>query len=216
MRYHIHINLIDAGAADVGRLVALGFQERPFENRRPFDSHFTPRQHLSCHLATQAEFKSKFASAAVLLDQGKSTVGYMEGEYVARQETYPPDPVAAEPKHKSPPPCLRLHLSPPLRWRQSEVHLTLKRTPTSERHLEYFRTAGFYRASMHKADGEHIIFTAQGPKVIVGLIYTFVHSYMCTEGRMLSGKLKEERSLKFWISRDYTWLMPQVSSVVFE
>jgi hypothetical protein len=209
MQFHIHINGITVDAEIASELVDAGFTERPFLNNRPFQSQFTPRIHLSAHSDNALSFKKLFRTAKAILEQSPSIVAYMEGEYVLRQMNLNSSESLLSTKSNCNIP-FSFRLAPAMSWRQSEVHLTLNRERTSKQIHEQLLELGLYWTDIQKDDGVSTIYTAQGSKELIGQVYNHLKEYLTASHYSVVGKIKEERSLGYWISDDYTWIPPQI------
>jgi hypothetical protein len=132
----------------------------------------------------------------------------MEGEYVLRQAILNSFDVLANPKSTFRNP-FHFRLAPAMRWRQSEVHLTLNQERTSQEVHKQLVEMGMYWTDIQKDDGISTIYTAQGNKELIGQVYDQLKDNLSSSGNIV-GKIKEERSLGYWISRNYTWIPPQI------
>ena len=206
MVFHIHANIIHVAPEGEVLLVKRGFRVKPFLSSLPFQSQYVPLRHLSWKGDDVNEFRAVFGASVNALSS-ICFIGYLEGEYVAREESI--DKAGGrEGNRMINGPTFSLKLFPARCWRQSEVHITLSSERTSPYLHSIFADIGFF-CSQNIKDGEiYNVYTAQGKRDHVGKIYSEALKLINTAGVPAYGKIKEERSLSHWISDGYTWFMP--------
>ena len=194
--FHIHIDA-QSMPAELSRFAReeLAFADTNFSGHPPGYVHFEPKQHLTLKVQTRREFDRVWTALEEKVSQS-DFVGYLEGEYIPRDDFIPYKPHSDLPV---PFQVLRRRLTggQEEEFRQGEFHLVYKKDESDPRLTEKLLAAGLYGAFMPKADGEFVVLTMQGYVRDVGPLTEALKTYIQEAGGAYRCTLKEERAIKY-------------------
>jgi hypothetical protein len=209
-RFHIHI---DAESIDPRLSNALldnrGFTEKNFIRDGQRGSEYSPHVHVTRKYWDRASFDRDFDFILAEIDAGAELDGYVEGEYIAlnRQFSYRPRGVGSAAPFK-----LVLGSLPEGSFRQTELHLTASQDKSDPEVLDMLFGMGFFCAYAPKDYGMAQVFTAQGSYGNIAQI-TPILIDLIEEGGLAHVRLKEERIVRWWVSRPSITLPPVIEKI---
>lgn len=191
--FHIHFNLswIDDNFKRT-LLQDLGFSVDHFI----VPSGHTFTEHLSKKLFTKNEFESMFQFISGKPSLPSFLEGYIEGECVAFEKKIPYKKYTkniAFPLRVTKVPVGNAH-------RQSEIHISMNKEDSSEIVKKNLLDIGFDRVSVIRKKGVKDVFTLQGSTKDMRIVLKNIVDYLTRVGGVVDCKVKEERTLAFWIS----------------
>jgi len=211
--FHLHINALCLGAKGRERLKRIGFEVRNFESGSLGITHFVPKMHLTLHERSSSQYKSLFAKARLILSSDERFLGFLEGEYLAVECTLGDLPEGAgEPRMPSGP--FVVLFQNPQRWRQAEIHVSLRRRELSLQFKAYFISKGFYSAQITKNGDLFNIFTMQGNYRTIRAIYDRIKNDFAQSQQKTGAHMKLERSAGYYLSPGFNWLPMQAYAVL--
>lgn len=194
--FHIHIDA-QSMPMELSRFAKeeLAFADTNFSGHPPGYVHFEPKQHLTLKVKTRREFDAVWSALEKKVSQ-TDFVGYLEGEYIPRDDFIPYKPHSDLPV---PFRVIRRRLTggQEEEFRQGEFHLVYKKDESDPRLTEKLLAAGLYGAFMPKADGEFVVLTMQGYVRDMGPLTEAVKAYIQHAGGAFRCTLKEERAIKY-------------------
>lgn len=211
--FHIHIDASWIAAAVEDALVREhGFAAMDFDLKNSEPPCYAPERHLTRKIYSSGEFKQAFSKVERLAETTQGIRGYIEGEFVALNETIegrPYDPTA----------CLGVRFDcrelGPGSFRESEVHITFRRSPPDNRLERTLLDAGFFAVLLPKADGMATVFTAHGYRKDITALVPPVLNFLHAAGGFELVKVKEERIAKWWISDSSLPVPPVIDRLQF-
>jgi hypothetical protein len=196
--FHIHIDASWIAAAVEDALVREhGFAAMDFDLNNSKPPCYAPERHLTRKVFAANEFKQAFNNVERIAETTRSIRGYIEGEFVALNETI---------EGRSYDPAARLGVRfgwrelQPGTFRESEVHITFRRSPPDDRLERSLLDAGFFAVLLPKADGMAKVFTAHGSRRDIRTLVPPVLDFLRAAGGFEMVKVKEERIARWWIS----------------
>jgi hypothetical protein len=209
--FHLHLNALALSDDAHTALVEQRFRLRNFEPGEIGKSHFVPRIHLSSHVSSAGEYRHVFREACRILRKCRSFVGYLEGEVVVAENSA----VGHDDVRKGNSQKFIVVLQSPVKWRESEVHISLLQSEVTDSVRDYFFAHGFSSIFTSKGGQRFAIFTLQGDYKVMAIIYDRVLFHLTKSGQFSAGKLKLERSAGHFLSPEFTWL-PMQARAIFE
>jgi hypothetical protein len=210
--FHIHIDAHQLAHQFEDKLLQeLGFANTDFAGHPEGVLHFETPRHLTYKTKDAKTFKTVFdAIADYLKENTESITGYVEGEYIPLDidlEEQPFDPTI-------PVPCkFELTTLATGTFREDEIHVTLDRDRSDPRLIDNLRSMGFFSAYMDKSFGTVEILTAQGSKQNVQQLLSKVLSYLKAAGGAVKCSVKEERIVRWWLSKPDIKLPPVIKAI---
>ena len=211
-QYHIHLD-----AKEISPLLEKwAMQEKGFwwDNFLTGEGacNFVPDRHLTIKPETGAEFKKLSKEIEDYLHANPNElVGYLECEHIKNRQVIP---------WKEFDPSIRFPFSietnglAPGKFRESEIHISLSRDDSDPRLLEKFKEAGFFIAFTEREYGINVVFTTQGYRKDMQVIWRMLVDYLEKAGGGKHCHLKEERITKFWLSSPDYPLPPILSRII--
>src|ERR1043166_3979 len=139
----------------------IGFWRSDFSGHPDGVEHFEPPHHLTLKVSSSAEFRESFDRLIDYATNCLSIKGYIEGEFIARDEDLPARPF--NPSVKIPFRFTKSNLVDG-RFRETEIHVVMNRDKSDPRLLQSLLDMGLYTAYMEKPYGIAQIFTVQGSR----------------------------------------------------
>lgn len=210
--FHLHLNAIAVSTKAHEALESLGFELRNFQPAKLGVTHFVPNTHLSCHFTSSVDFKARFAEARLILQSDAEFVGFLEGEFISA-EWNSEERVVSDMSSKTKRKYFVLFRNP-LKWRESELHISIEGTASDSRITEYFAKKGFYSVHSRRKGVDSTVFTLQGDQVVIRELFCRLQSDLNTlsQGRVL--RMKLERSAGYYLSPGFTWLPMQAYGIL--
>lgn len=210
-RFHIHVDAVTLSAEFEQYLVRdLGFCRSDFSGHPEGVEHFEPPHHFTAKFASSAEFRARFDRLLSYTKANASMKGYLEGEFIARDEDLRERPF--DPLVKAP---FKVHKAslPAGSFRESEIHVVLNRDKSEPRLMQSLLGMGLYTAYMTKDYGTAQIFTVQGSREKIQTILPALKDYLENVGGAVNCSIKEERVADWWMSEPTLRLPPVVGSI---
>lgn len=210
--FHIHIDAHQLAQNFENLLLQdLGFCNTDFAGHPEGVLHFETPRHLTYKTKDVKSFRSTFDAIASYLNENTDAIaGYVEGEYIPIDidlEEQPFDP-------SIPVPCkFELTTLAAGTFREDEIHVTLDRDRSDPRLIDNLRSMGFFSAYMDKSFGTVEILTAQGSKQNVQQLLSQVLSYLKVAGGAIKCSVKEERIVRWWLSKPDIKLPPVIKTI---
>lgn len=195
--FHIHIDATNFPVElETFAIQKLGFVDSDFSGHPEGYAHFEPQRHLTLKLNTRQEFSETWEKLENKADESSDFVGYLEGEFIPKDEFIPYKPYQDEPlnfnvKRRT------LKSSSGEQFRQTEFHLTMEKTKTNSTLIKRLLDSGLYGAYIPKKDGEFLVLTTQGFIKDIVPLYEELKRHLLKVGGAYRCTLKEERALKF-------------------
>ncbi len=214
LEFHIHIDArwIAPSLEDL-LLRAHGFEAMDFDLASSQAPCYAPDRHLTRKVFDALDFKRSFDTVIRLAASTRAIQGYIEGEFVARNEVIqgkPFDPTAHLDLH------FDLRDLDPGQFRESEVHITFRRSLPDPRLEQTLLASGFFAALLPKPDGIAKVFTAHGSRKDIGALMPVVVKFLGAVGGFEIVKVKEERIARWWISDSFLPVPPVIHRLQFE
>ncbi|HXC53112.1 MAG TPA: hypothetical protein VN634_19650 [Candidatus Limnocylindrales bacterium] len=213
--FHIHVDPIDAATSFEELLLAEGFvrveyalEPSTFETNA---ADFCHDHHLTYKTFSSREYKKVSDFVFALLDEGQAIRrGYVECECVTFREALPQAP------YRSNPLPFRLEMSSPSpsAFRESEIHVTLDSERSDPRLLKKLREIGMLKGTIPKPWGKASIFTAQGTQEQIDRIREPLWDFLRRSGGGVRCTIKEEKTVRYWLSHAVGIGLPQVISTI--
>jgi hypothetical protein len=211
--FHIHVDAIKMNSEFERDLVErLKFYRVDYSiDRSSVDLH--PKNpeheyHLTHKSDSSREFKAVEAEVLKMVREQKPiTCGYVETEFVALD-----DRPEFKPYQDTPLP-FRLSMRPPEpgAFRESELHVTLSQDESDPRLLYVLHhQIGMLSGFIPKQHGMAQIFTAQGTQAQINQIRDPLVDYIHSAGGAKHCSIKEERTVRYWMSHPEGIGLPHV------
>lgn len=209
--FHLHLNALAISCKTQESLESSGFELRNFKPATLGVAHFVPNIHLSSHFSSSAEFKARFASARIILDEDPTFIGFLEGEFVSAE--WNSTEIKTSDTEWEPKSQYFILFRNPQRWRESEIHISVENARGASTLAAYLAEKGFYSVHCRKTAGEFTVFTLQGDHSVVRELFSRLQRDLraLSQGRLL--KMKLERSAGYYVSPGFTWLPMQAYAI---
>jgi hypothetical protein len=209
--FHIHIDAAWIAAGFENALLRdYGFYAMDFDHGSPEDSGHAPERHMTLKVFDPVGFKATFHAVSSLAQSSGGMRGYIEGEFVSINETIVGGPLASQA-------VLPFRFSTrPLAdgsFRESEIHVTFRRSAPAAVVRTALQAAGFFSAALPKPDGIAQVFTAQGSRRDIARIVPLVVDFLRAVGGFELVKVKEERIARWWMSSPDLPLPPVIDQI---
>jgi hypothetical protein len=209
--FHVHVDATTLSNDFEERLIGdLEFFRNNFCGHPEGAQAFEPRVHLTRKVESADEFRRLFRLVEQRAMNPAAMSGYLEGEFVAYDQTIPEHSFDASVR---PPFKLKLESLPAGTFRESEIHITLRRDSSDPIQLQRLLSMGLFAAYLPKSYGTAEIFTVQGSRLVITELFSPLIEYLRQAGGVTDCTIKEERIAAWWVSGSDVLLPPVVQAI---
>jgi len=209
--FHLHIDALSISKRFETYLIReFGFWRSDFCGHPAGSIGYEPPNHFTLKVKNGKEFKALFAKICSYAKTHMAIRGYIEGEFIVRDEEINelPFDVSIKPPFK-----LRTQFLPPGRFRESEIHISLNRDQSDARLICNLMEMGLFSAYIQKPNRVAQIFTVQGSIEQISVLLPALLDYLKRAGGATDCSIKEERVASWWTSEPALPLPPVISDI---
>ncbi len=209
--FHIHIDAATLSPElESFALTELGFRKSDFIPPHAGAESFQPERHLTLKPSTGPDFKRSFDSLISAVKRINGLDGFIEGEVVGNRRGFASTPY--DPRIPLPFRICRTELAPG-GFRESELHIRMMENGSHPLLMRNLEAMGFFTARTPKPKGTAVLFTAQGKRRDVAAVIDLVSDYLKAAGGCADCTLKEERIVRYWLSRPDVPMPPVIGAI---
>lgn len=191
-----------------------GFMSSNFSGCPKDSPKFIPEVHLTFKTPKKEEFKIVW-DTIIGITSNKNFKGYIEGEYLPRDEFIPwkkfsPKPIPFKIDTR------KLDPKKGEVFRQTELHLALNTDTSEPKLIKDLIGCGLFGGNIAKERGNFTVLTAQGYIRDINSLYTQLLDYITSVGGAKDCTIKEERIVKFKLFDTKTSSLPHIVDNILE
>lgn len=208
--FHIHVNAERVAPSVERYLKSLDFTRKDFAGHPDRQVGHEPANHLTRKSFSSKEFNRIFRHVARHFETVGGITGYVEGEFLHRRDVIPEaefDDAILVP--------FTITTGPQKVFRKSEIHVTLNNTSSDLRVLYRLTDMGLFSSLLPKHGYLAQVFTVQGTREEITLLYSLLRSYLGRAGGASGCVISEERTARSWISSNDIELPPRIQRIDF-
>jgi len=207
--FHIHVNAKKVTPSVERYLKSLNFTRKDFAGHPDGQVGHEPTNHLTRKVFSSLEFNRLFRHIIQHFKMVGGITGYVEGEFLHWRDVIPEAEFSDEILVP-----FKVTTGPQKVFRKSEIHVTLDPENSDSRILARLIDMGLFSSFLPKCEYLAQVFTVQGTREEITLLYSLLRSYLSRAGGASRCVISEERTARSWISGNDVELPPRVQRIV--
>jgi hypothetical protein len=214
VHYHIHFDGLKIQPQLAEWALGNGFWWDNFMTEHDGRPHgYEPNLHLTNKLQNASEFRKVSAACIGVLESNPTYMeGYLECEVIIQRHEIPVREFSPSARF---PFKVELGSLPKGEFRESEIHISMSEEKSDSRLFKALEGAGLFAAYKDSPAGRRVIYTVQGCRKDMVLLWKDLESYLQSAGGAVEGKMKEECIYKHWLCSPEYPLPPIAQNIVY-